>query len=400
MSRIHDFLAVLSSMQLNNFLNDCMKLLYINNNRIPTEEAGGAQEMEMCGAFARSGLDVKMLVPNVFNSIKQNPFQYYGVKENFKIKKVFCLNSVFLDKYAPRIFFYAKAISFAFASLFYAKDQDILYARDKFAIFALRLIRKDFFIEVHSLPPSIFLPSYRKAKGIITTTKRLKLILLQKGFPGSSIMVAYNGVDLDKFNVQLTKKECRKRLNLPEDKNIVLYSGHLRKWKGAHILARASFYIKTKNTEIYFIGGREQEVERFKLDVKDLLLSKIIGHRPHFEIPFWLKAADVLVLPNSSQKGDSVYENSVPLKLFEYMASKTPIVSSSLPPIMEILNNENSILVRPDEPEALAFGIDYALENEDFSQKVSQKAFQDIQSFLWENRAKKILEFFHNAQTK
>lgn len=118
----------------------------------------------------------------------------------------------------------------------------------------------------------------------------------------------------------------------------------------------------------------------------------MVGHRPHQEIPYWLKAADVLVLPNSAKEKISRFYTS-PLKLFEYMASGTPIVASDLPSIREVLNEKNAVLVKPDSPEFLTAGIMKVLENPYLSDKISKQAFQDVQNYTWEKRAEKILRF-------
>jgi glycosyltransferase involved in cell wall biosynthesis len=54
----------------------------------------------------------------------------------------------------------------------------------------------------------------------------------------------------------------------------------------------------------------------------------------------WQKAADALVLPNTAKEDISKYYTS-PMKLFEYMASRRPIVATNIPSITEIINEEN-----------------------------------------------------------
>jgi len=81
------------------------------------------------------------------------------------------------------------------------------------------------------------------------------------------------------------------------------------------------------------------------------------------------------------------------MKMFEYMASKRPIIASNLPSIREILNKNNAILVKPDSSEDLAKGINLSLKNKDFSDKISLQAYQDVQEYTWQKRTKKIVNF-------
>ena len=116
-----------------------------------------------------------------------------------------------------------------------------------------------------------------------------------------------------------------------------------------------------------------------------------MGYKPHAEIPYWLKAADILVLPNTEKDHFSEYYTS-PLKMFEYMASKRPIAASDLPSIRDILNEENAIFFEPDNAESLASAINQLLEDEVFAKKITHQAHQDVQKYTWDNRAKEILD--------
>jgi glycosyltransferase involved in cell wall biosynthesis len=78
------------------------------------------------------------------------------------------------------------------------------------------------------------------------------------------------------------------------------------------------------------------------------------------------------------------------------MVSQRPIIASDLPSLREILNENNAILVESDNPKALAQGIEVALKKADFSAKIAEKAYQDVQKYTWQKRAKNILSFIKN----
>jgi len=85
-----------------------------------------------------------------------------------------------------------------------------------------------------------------------------------------------------------------------------------------------------------------------------------------------------------------------PLKLFEYMAAGVPIVASDLPSTREILTPEvNAVLVPPNNPQALAAGIQRVLEDRDLANRIAQNALEDVMQFSWKKRAEKIIIFLH-----
>jgi len=89
-----------------------MKLLYIANVRIPTEKAHGLQIMMMCENFSLAGASVELIIPSRINKDLKNidPFVFYDVKSDFKIKKIRSLDPTFLFKFPPG--FYIKVQSF------------------------------------------------------------------------------------------------------------------------------------------------------------------------------------------------------------------------------------------------------------------------------------------------
>lgn len=370
-----------------------MKLIYIVNARIPTEKAHGIQIMKMCEAFAGGGNSVELITPRRINWIKKNPFEYYGVEKNFKIKKLPCLDLIILDKYIGHLGLWVESITFFLFLLpdILFKKADIIYTRDKFFL-PLALFKKNLIFEAHAFPKNYFLCHLflKKLKGTVVITQKLKGVFVEKGIDEDKISAAPDAVDFEKFQIPNSKTQIREKLRLPQNKKVVLYTGHLYEWKGAQILAEASQFLP-ENVEVYFVGGTKEDIKRFKIQSSRFKIQ-IIGHRPHAEIPCWLKAADILVLPNTAKEEISKYWTS-PLKLFEYMASKRPIIASDLSSIREILNEDNAILVEPDNPEALAKGVKKVLQNPEFSAKISNQAFQDVKEHTWQKRAKNILNF-------
>ena len=119
---------------------------------------------------------------------------------------------------------------------------------------------------------------------------------------------------------------------------------------------------------------------------------QFFGHQPHDEIPLWQKAADVLVLPNTAKEEISRLYTS-PMKLFEYMASERPIISSAIPSIRDIVDDSEVYFVEPDNAELLAKKIKTVLRENRKSEEVAKRAREKVMHYTWEARARRVIAF-------
>lgn len=369
------------------------KILYIANIRLPTEKAHGVQIMEMCHAFAQDGNAVELIVPRRKNHIVEETFSFYDLPKNFRITRLFTWD---LIAYGP-IGFIIQSLTFALAALFYLRDQDsLVYSRDDLFLFLLSFTKKRYVYEVHA--PKWHVVSRRamkRASLVVLISHGLKDFYVQKGIPEKRLLVAPDGVNLERFSLVMSKEDCRTKLGLPQDKKIALYSGHLYSRKGAHVFAEAARQLGDDICCV-FVGGTPVDIAEFKKLYGDVQNIRILGHRPHQDIPYYLSAADVLVLPNSAKDEDSRLYTS-PMKLFEYMASGTPIIASDVPSLREVLTEENSLLVTPDEFPALAAGIITVFDDLKLATQLAENARHDVIRYSWNKREEIILNALNES---
>lgn len=371
-----------------------MKILYLSNQRLPTEKAYGLQISKMCEAFADWGHEVELLIPTRRNYIKEDLFEYYSVRRNFKVTKALAPD-FYLPGKLDRIAFEIKMFFSAFLLAWRAwlGKYDLIYSRDEWPLWFLSFCRKNILFEAHkfSKVKKIIYPRLRKNK-LVVISEGLRREFERTGF--QNVLIAPDGVDLEEFAVDISQTEARKKVSLPLDRQIVMYTGHLYDWKGVDILIEAVKYFP-ENCLLVLVGGTAEDLQNYAHKIKEQGLEKnifLLGQWPHKMIPFFLKAADVLVLPNKS--GDRVSESyTSPLKLFEYMSSGRPMVASNLPSLREILNEQNAVLVNPNDPQALADGTKKLLNEPASGEGIARQALQDVQQYSWSQRAERIFQF-------
>lgn len=373
-----------------------MELLYISNVRLPTEKAHGIQIMENCRAFSKwPEAKVVLISARRLGVNRQDPFSYYGLARTFLFRRIFCLDLLWLP-FFKTFFFMLQAGSFTISALIYAwfvgKSGDIIFTRDFYVAAVLAFIRPVFY-EVHSLPNQptwLHRRAWHSARGLIVISNGLRDDLVKWGVDKKKILVARDGFNAERFSAGLTKEEARAALAIPLGQDAVVYTGHLYEWKGADVLARAALKLP-EDIHVYLVGGTKEDVAKFKNQYQAANIH-IIGHRPQNEIPTWLKAADVLVIPNSAKEKISSRYTS-PLKLFEYMASGRPIIAADLPSIREVLGDGEAVFFAPDNSQDLGQKIISSLNNQAALLEQARLAQAKVGQYTWENRGRLIKRF-------
>lgn len=144
----------------------------------------------------------------------------------------------------------------------------------------------------------------------------------------------------------MEKEICRKELGLSLGKKIVGYCGSLYRNRGVEVMFRAFEILGSRHTDIDFVltGRRERGLSMPGA-------FRHLGYMPDRVIPLFLNTLDVLVIVNRpSDFGNFSY----PVKLYEGMSCRIPVVATETIPIRWILGNQEQFLARPEDPSDLA----------------------------------------------
>lgn len=374
-----------------------MKIAYIVNARIPTEKAHGYQIAKMCSELRGHGAEVTLYIPDRTNPIEQDLFDYYSLPRTFSVVKVPCTDFIRYASVLGRFafFFQTRAFMRALSRIQISRDT-VIYTRDR--LIASRYAQAGYrtFYDAHNFPErrgESFVRSLRGVTGIVCNSEGTAREFVSREF--KNVLVAHNAVDLSDFDIREDKASLRKRLGLPFDMKLVTYVGHLYTWKGVDVLIEsAEASLSHKDTLFVIVGGTDADIEKYRRIVEGKGLSnvRLLGHKPKRDIPAYLRASDVLVIPNVPISKESS-EYTSPIKLFEYMASGVPIVASDLPSMRAIVSEHEVSFVPPHDARALSVAIQDAITSRVASETRSALARTLVERFSWSARAEAILNF-------
>jgi len=191
--------------------------------------------------------------------------------------------------------------------------------------------------------------------------------------------------------------DARKKLNLPQDRQIILFFGGIRPNKGLDILLKALKIIKSHNDRVLLViaGGL---LGRFNFDSYSDMIRKtdlseqvqaFIHFIPEEDVDYFFAASNLVVLPYLKFEAQS----GVLLRAY---AHKKPVVVSNVGAMGEFVSSDSiGLAVEPGAVEPLAKAVINALDGLD---KFQSRYSPDLESkYGWENIAEQTMRSYEAA---
>lgn len=378
-----------------------MKLLYIHHEALSKNKANIVQVLEMCYAFAKTGVKVTLAVPRSKGLSHAEIVDI--IQRNLGKSVIFSVTTFFQIKIAGRAGNFG--IYFALLGLLRSyRDINICFTRSVIANDLALKMGFDVVFESHStiLSSKIKMADSLLRRKLIKNSKKRNQVLFitissaladywsKHYVPAEKIVALHDAVCHEEFDYVFDRLEARRILNLPLNRKIVVYAGSLYENRGidriirlAEIFADATFIV---------LGGPAKQKEKYEQIATSKLIGNIVfvGQIAHTEVKKYLFAADVLLMLWSWDV-PTIHICS-PLKVFEYLAAERIIVGQAFPTITEVLEDgHNALLADPDSFDELRDKMKIALSI-DYPNTMSKNARKTVlRQYTWQKRVQEIL---------
>lgn len=190
----------------------------------------------------------------------------------------------------------------------------------------------------------------------------------------------------------ISKKETRKHLKIPQNKKIILYFGNIRDYKGLDVLLGSLKYIIKEIEDIILIiaGKPWTNWNKYEEIIKDNDLENYIIKKLDFilpsEVEYYFSASDVVVLPYkyfNSQSG--VGALALPFK--------KPLIVTDVGALPDFVKDERAI-AKPNDAEDLARKIIQVLNDEKLLEKLEKDSEELVEKYNWDKISEKTIELY------
>jgi glycosyltransferase involved in cell wall biosynthesis len=362
-------------------------MLIVNNMVMEGEVAHTIQVYQMLTAFAKTGSSTTYVWPCFHN----RPGMLDKLKLPITRVPIFCRFSsgiprqlelmarffVWVRKFPQPTAIFTRNIGLAFTAQFVAPRVGLE-------------IHMDFNTRVHHL-----IPLLGNRVSFVCISEVLANNLVNKyGVDRKRILVAHDGVEYNHFAqaspLPLEKLESTLSTTFSDPAKIRhLYIGKMEHKRGLGMIAAAAQALPSH--QFVLIGGTLTEVHAARQMGLDRPNVVILPAIPHAQVPQLLKAFNSLLMPYLD-----LPENHwrSPMKLFEYMASGIPIITTKVGGVSEVLSDKEAFMADPNDTNGLIAPLESLVNNPSLGQKKAQQAqILAETSYTWSARAKAIRNF-------
>lgn len=367
------------------------KLVYSSTALIPSAQANSIQIMGMCNALCRFGFDVTLLAGTMPGCGNVNVFEYYGVENTFSILRK-------ASGCGRGSTFFLSLRNYPTLKKLAGSEQDtFFYGRDVLSLYLLARTGRQVMYETHDVvrkgPRSWAerrLIEGRNLRRIVFISNELKKAYLEKydtALADKQMIVAPDAAEEQPNFSETFPLNGDARFN-------ACYVGGFHKGRGIELILEVAG--RMPEVGFHLFGGTADQIHSLRqTSLPNVYCYGYIAPAQTYKAR---NAADVLLMPYQnevmvSQNASETSRWMSPVKLFEYMSSRKPIISSNHKVLREVLEHgRNCLLCEPDDAGQWVQAITRIREDEQLRRSISQAAYRDfIDHYTWDKRIERIM---------
>jgi len=192
----------------------------------------------------------------------------------------------------------------------------------------------------------------KRSDRVLVINEKLSELVTKLGAPEDRTTVLRAGIDDQLFNPAISGETIRKQYGLSKEDIILFFMGWLYKFSGLKEVALQLAQNPDPRLKLLIVGEGDLYKELERIQREHGLQGRLVlaGRKDYAEIPAHIAAADICLLP--AYPGEKIMQDIVPIKLYEYMAMRKPVISTRLPGVVMEFGETNGIAY-VDRPEAV-----------------------------------------------
>lgn len=222
---------------------------------------------------------------------------------------------------------------------------------------------------------------FRKLEGKIAVSPAA-VSLVSRYFAGYFNIIP-NGIDYEHFSMPADP--------IPEfddGKHNVLFVGRPEKRKGLKYMLRAYLRVRTQlpDTRLIVVGaGDFTRYERLMASFPDVVFRPNV---PYADLPRYYRSATVFCCPNTGNESQGYV-------LLEALASGRAVVASNIEGFAGVMTNEEEgLLVKPKDPDALAAAIVRLIKDPKLRKEFGRRGQALARHYSWDHIAHRVMSYY------
>jgi len=197
----------------------------------------------------------------------------------------------------------------------------------------------------------------RRASLVISINQALRDYSVEMGALPGNTKVLPAGVDLDLYLSVADGLEIRRRHGLEPGDLVLFFMGWVYPFSGLREVAESLLAGTGREARARLLvvgkGDSWDEIARLATARTAEDRIKMVGFRPYAEMPSYISAADVCLLPAYRTE---TMQNIVPIKMYEYLAAGKPVIATRLPGLFREFGEGHGVVYveTPDQVVATA----------------------------------------------